>query len=726
MIGKRTLKRIALLATLVAFVGCQKEEREFFTATTQDYSATTKVHIASGNQNSIAYWDNGDQVMINGTTHSVTIEASNSNTAKIAAEGVSAYGEKYYAAYPANRATMSGSTVTFDIPYSEKYTTNSSGQQLVNNIMVAKSDGTKLAFQNAGAMLHFSVKGSSNGVGQLLAIEVSCDRPLCGQLTVDMSGSTANSTLVGSPSDTARTLLFDEPYTLTSTPKDFYLNIPALTGATKFRVRYILKNGSNLRIFDKTKTADITFTKGCIYSFGQDIYDGSSTFTFAGNAGTMVTPGTGDNPLKITSGDIFTASAYYFGTAGRQFILDRDITVTSSVTTLKATLDGNGHTITLGSSNSLFQSIDGGTVKNLTVDGTISSPTCVNYRFGAIACEAKNYATLENCTNKATITCIQGKNNNNTIVGGICAYVNSSTINECRNEGEISTDAQYTGGIAGYCNSLKSINGCSNSEPVNVTIANGESRDIFVGGLIGNISLLSSGTLKAENCQNYGEITISGTTSKDIYCGGCFGQATASSSFSIEKCSNMGSITCNMTSSGEMYFGGVLGSDGSGGESIMLNCYNEGSIGNTSIKLAGGLLGRSQRMSIANSYAFCNITASTAAGLVADGATLQTIVTINNCYYFGRLTSNSPSTKYGIAGSSADASHRMELTYCHHPKGKGIANFCGANSIAYGTCDSVLTATDAGMLTSLNEHKPTGGNGWTTGSDHIVIQSGKR
>ena len=50
MIGKRTLKRIALLATLVAFVGCQKEEREFFTATTQDYSATTKVHIASGIQ----------------------------------------------------------------------------------------------------------------------------------------------------------------------------------------------------------------------------------------------------------------------------------------------------------------------------------------------------------------------------------------------------------------------------------------------------------------------------------------------------------------------------------------------------------------------------------------------------------------------------------------------------------------------------------------------------
>lgn len=725
MIGKRTLKRIALLATLVAFVGCQKEEREFFTATTQDYSATTKVHIANGNQNSIAYWDNGDQVMINGTTHSVTIEASNSNTAKIAAEGVSAYGEKYYAAYPANRATMSGSTVTFDIPYSETYTTNSSGQQLVNNIMVAKSDGTQLAFQNVGAMLHFSVKGSGNGVEkQLLAIEVSCDRPLCGQLTVDMSGSTANSTLTGSASDTARTLIFETPYTLTSITKDFYLNIPALTGATKFRVRYILKNGTNLRIYDKTKTADISFTKGCIYSFGQDIYNGSS-FTFAGNDGTPVTPGTGDNPLKITSGDIFTASASYFSTAGRQFILDRDITVTSSVATLKATLDGNGHTITLGSSNSLFQSIDGGTVKNLTVDGTISSPTCVNYRFGAIACNITN-ATLENCINKASINCIQGKKNNNTIVGGICAYISSSSITGCRNEGEINTDARYTGGIAGQSSSTLSINGCSNSKPITLTNISDETWSIIVGGLIGNISLSDDGTLKAENCHNDGDITISGTTPKDIYCGGCFGQVTASSSFSIEQCSNTGSLYCDISSTGNMYFGGVVGTDGGQWESTMLNCYNEGDIGNSTIEFAGGLLGRSQRMSIANSYAFCNITASTAAGLVADGATLQTIVTINNCYYFGNLTSNSPSTKYGIAGSSADASHRMELTYCHHPKGKGIPNFCGTNSTSDNTCDSVLTATDAGMLTSLNEHKPTGGNGWTTGSNHIVLQLGKR
>lgn len=724
MTNKRIHKRIALLATLVAFVGCQKEETEFFTATTQDYSATTKVHIASGNQNSIAYWDNGDQVMINGTTHRITIEDNNSNTAKIAAEGVRAYGDKYYAAYPASRATMGGNAVTFEIPSSETYTTNNSGQQLVNNIMVAKSDGTRLAFQNVGAMLHFSVKGSNSGVGkQLLAIEVSCDRPLCGQLTVDMSGSTANSTLAGSASDTARTLIFETPYTLTSTDKDFYLNIPALTGATKFRVRYILKSGTNLRIYDKTKTADITFTKGCIYSFGQDIYDGS-TVTFAGNDGTMVTPGTGDNPLKITSGDIFTASAYYFSIAGRQFILDRDITVTSSVATLKATLDGNGHTITLGSSNSLFQKIEGGTVKNLTVAGTISSPTCVSNRFGAIACSASD-ATLENCTNKATITCMQGNISSSTvsIVGGICAYLSNSTINECRNEGEINTDARYTGGIAGYCSSTLSINGCNNSRPITVTNASGETREIIVGGLIGNISLSGS---KAQNCHNDGNITISGTTSNNIYCGGCFGQATASSTFSIEQCSNAGSIYCNTASTGDMYFGGVVGTDGGTGESTMLNCYNEGDIGNTSIKFAGGLLGRSQRMSIANSYAFCNITANTVAGLVAEGAMLQTIVTISNCYYFGSLTSNSPSTKHGIAGSSADASHRMELTYCHHPKGKGIPNCCGTNSTSDNTCDSVLTATDAGMLTSLNDHKPYGGKTWTTGSNHIVLQLGKR
>ena len=156
------------LVILLTIPGCSKDKDNIFTATTQNYTAP-KVHIANSN---IAYWDNGDNVNINGNSYSVSIDGSNNNnnnnnnTARIAATNVSTYGGKYYAAFPASRASMSGSSVSFDVPYNESYATNAIGQQLVNNIMVAKSDDNHLAFENVGAMLHFNIKGSSNGVGK--------------------------------------------------------------------------------------------------------------------------------------------------------------------------------------------------------------------------------------------------------------------------------------------------------------------------------------------------------------------------------------------------------------------------------------------------------------------------------------------------------------------------------------------------------------------------------
>lgn len=708
-------KILSIILIAITIIGCNKDEKtNVFTATTQSYSSS-KVHI----NGKIAYWDNGDRVMINGNSYSVTIEGSG-NTANIAANNVSAYDNKYYAAFPASRATMGGSSVTFDVPYSEIYSTNASGDQLVNNIMVAKSDGNQLAFENVGAMLHFKIKGSGSGEGkELLAIEVSSDQPLCGSLAVNMSGSTISSTLSGSPSDTARVLTFDTPYTLTSSAKDFYLNIPAVSGATKFRVRYMIKNGDNLEIYDKTKSGTISFVKGTMYHFGEDTYTGSNV-SFNGSDGTNITPGSGDNPLRITTSDIFTASANYMGQTNRKFILDNDITVTSSVTTLKSTLDGNGHTITLGNSNSLFISIDGGTVKNLTIAGTITSPTCDNYRFGALACNVSGDASIENCVNEASVSCIQGLQTKNlTVVGGLCAYVSGGTITGCRNEGAITTDARYTGGIIGNYSSAISVSECINNETISVTVPSGQIQEFWVGGIAGNLTLTSSGMLKATNCQNNGEIIISGSPTDAIFCGGCFGQVTSSANFSIDNCSNTKDITCYTTSSGNMYFGGILGSDGGNGSSTMLNCYNEGNIGNSSIKFAGGLLGRSQRMSIQNSYAYCDLTANTVAGLVTYGSNLQTSVTISNCYYFGTMTANDNSKRFGIAGSGNSSNH-FQLNYCYCPTDYS-GNICGS----YGTttnCSTFVSANDASMLNLLNNHIPANGKSWKQGTNHIVFQ----
>lgn len=708
------------LAILLTLVGCHKDSDNLFTATTENYNSS-KVHI-DGN---FALWDDGDGLMINGNTYPVVLEGDN-HTAKISAHNVSANNGMYYAAYPAASATMSGSNITFDVPYNVKYISNASNQQLVNNMMVAKSSGNHLQFENVGAMLHFSIKGSGNGVGKkLLAIEVSSDVPLSGILAVDMTGETSVS-LSGNPTDTARILTFENPYTLTSSAKDFYLNIPAISGATKFRLRYIFNN-SGLKMYDKVKSdpSGITLERSSIYHFGDDVYNGTNVQFASSVDGTVISPGSTGKPFRITSSEMFTAASSLFSLSNKEFQLDEDISIGTRTSTLSATLNGNGHTITLTNNISLFETIDGGKVRNLTVAGNITSPTCSNYKYGAIACLVSNSAQLDNCVNKADIICIQGSPTGySSIVGGICGQLNTSSITNCRNEGTITSDARYTGGVAGYCNGALSTEGCSNNNNIAVSIVSTDntSNTIYVGGIFGQLTIYNStgSTHMAENCHNSGSITISESGSNTLLCGGCFGLLSSSADYSMVNCSNTGNITYTTAAVGACFFGGLVGSDRQTANSTMINCFNEGSVSTVSGVNAGGLLGRNYRMNIINCYAFCNIEAKTAAGLVANGLEMFVNTQISNCYYYGTI---SATTAYGIAGlsnNSGNTTYRMELDHCYYPG--NISNICGSITLAAPSCATMASASDASTLSLLNANKPSEGLNWTVRDGHIVFQ----
>ena len=706
-----------LVATLMT-TACQKEKDETFTATAQSYTAS-KLHIANV---CFAYWDNSDNVMINGSSYGIAIDGANNNTAKINASDVRTYGGTYYAIFPASRASMGGSSASFDLPYSESYSTNASGYQLTNNIMAAKSTTTHLEFANIGAMLHFSISGSGSGIGkELLAIEVSADVPLSGTLSVDMSASPFAVTLSGTDADTARRLTFDTPYTLTADAKDFYLNLPEASGIHRFRVRYLFNNGG-LKAYEKTKedpSGNITFNRSVIYHFGNDVYSGEGV-TFNGSSGSSVALGSTGNPLRITSDRLFSAAAPLLK-SGKAVTLDKDISVAIRIDTLTGILDGNGHTITLsGNSLSLSRTVNGGTVKNLTVAGNITSPECYNYTFGAVACSTANGAVIDNCVNKTNITCTQGKQNSNTYVGGIVGYANGGSITNCRNEGTITSDSRYVGGVAGCCSSALTASGCGNTKAITVTIAADESRDVFIGGVFGYISLSSSsGTHKVQQCSNSGSITISGTTSQTIYCGGCFGTVFSAAAYEVDNCANASTatITYNTAAVNACYIGGIAGSDiNSTTSSTMSNCCNEAAITASTRTMAGGLLGYNQRMSVQNCYAYCDITAATASGIVGTGVNLMTSTNINNCYYYGNL---SGTHAYGIAGDSYNSSTRMNISYCHYPG--SIASICGVNSHTGDGCSTIADVNGDDLLDSLTTHKPSGANSWRKGSTHIVF-----
>lgn len=175
----------------------------------------------------------------------------------------------------------------------------------------------------------------------------------------------------------------------------------------------------------------------------------------------------------------------------------------------KGVFDGQGYTIkrlkiTGSTSNhyGLFGVVGSGTVRNLTVEGTVTVTGSTNasstYGIAGIvgAMNDGTTGTVENCVNKATISGTQN-------VGGIVGYISSGytagkrVIQNCANYGDISSTGNDAGGIVGNVSGAVTIQNCYNHG----TISGGNRR---AGGIV---SFLSSSYGKVLNCYTIGKAT---------------------------------------------------------------------------------------------------------------------------------------------------------------------------------------------------------------------------
>ena len=179
--------------------------------------------------------------------------------------------------------------------------------------------------------------------------------------------------------------------------------------------------------------------------------------------------------------------------------------------------DGGYHKITLNLSGTftpgLFGVIEGATIENLIVDGTISGKAYA----GGIVHKAYN-STLRNLGNEATVTTTAND------AGGIAGYIGGDaygvkpvTIENCYNHGAVSTTASATaGGIVGYAYGLSngsSITNCYNTGSV-------EASKGTAAGLVGKMNK-NDGKLTVTNYFTTGELTGSTTypIANDSYSG---------------------------------------------------------------------------------------------------------------------------------------------------------------------------------------------------------------
>lgn len=237
--------------------------------------------------------------------------------------------------------------------------------------------------------------------------------------------------------------------------------------------------------------------------------------------------GTEKNPYKITSvAELGKLTQYGMGAAGvgKHFVLTTDLTLSSAwagIGTYAKTgptdyfsgvFDGQGHKISNvsfsnGSVNTyrgFFNQIDGGTVKNLTVEtkGFVSGVTG-EYGCAAIAGAAYN-ATLENCVAEGTIS---GTHN----VGGVVVRIRDAKLVNCTNKATVT--GSYTK-VAGVCvidesSTAGLIEGCVNEGAVTATGGTGAGCD----GVAGIIAYANDQALTVRNCANEGFVGTKGTFS---------------------------------------------------------------------------------------------------------------------------------------------------------------------------------------------------------------------
>ena len=300
--------------------------------------------------------------------------------------------------------------------------------------------------------------------------------------------------------------------------------------------------------------------------------------------------------------------------------------------------DGAGHRIynlTIANEKAyqaLFGRVKGGTIKNLTVEGTVNISIANSAAYAAGIVAYGKPATLENCTNKVKVTATAKG-----YAAGVIANVGSgSVVTNCTNTAEISGCGDYVGGIGAIVMS-SSIKNCLNSGTIVNTGTSGRSA-YSTGGIAGS---MSSSTISM--CGNTGTVT---STLKRT--GGIVGSLGGS----VDKSFNTGAIT------GIYGVGGIAGDAGTANASVS-SCYNQGDVtaqpptkgfDDPNAKGVGGIIGgvgsTSSNAAIKNCYSTGNITSTsdlkdiTCGGVIGNssgktysGAEKTELISAENTYY---------------------------------------------------------------------------------------------
>ena len=366
-----------------------------------------------------------------------------------------------------------------------------------------------------------------------------------------------------------------------------------------------------------------------------------------------VSVGASGEATAITSAADFAAM-----TEDGNYYLANNISVSSTYSKVfKGTFDGRGNTIV--TTAPLFKTVDGATIENLTVNGSIKGRAAVvSYVLGntffrnvinSASVDGSNLGMKGDYSTDVTST--------DTIAGGIAGCIIGSledgttvTFENCVNKASIKvTVAEKNSSVGGILGGAMFHTSFANSDVAKKAtvifkkcVNQGRIETITnAGGILGCAFGMDS--VCFENCQNSGEIIA------DSYSGGMIASSNSTNTVCLESCNNVGKLSYR-TENIKSYVGGLVG--------YCLNpisivgCNNSGEI--ISTDGAAGIIGRAKGgatiVACFNTATIRTLPASDkgnyAGGILAYEDNSE--IDISYCYNTGNITSN----KYigGIAG----------------------------------------------------------------------------
>ena len=301
---------------------------------------------------------------------------------------------------------------------------------------------------------------------------------------------------------------------------------------------------------------------------------------------------------------------------GEKVVLDNDIDISTQKwrpigerktggIKFKGTFDGQNKTITLKITNctdygALFEAIEGATVQNVTVAGTVSGASVAG-----VVGQAGAGSKIINCTNKASVT-------GSSKAAGVVVKIEGNVVEVigCKNEGSIGGEAPNgAAGIVTYAESANFIvKNCTNSGNISGKGAS---------GIVYNVN--DPGTGVVESCVNTGAVK---STSDSNAAAGIVSVNLKGSGLKIVNCSNTGEIE---------------------GENCSAICYNEYNTNDASApNTNSGEIKATVSRTISESTAVLN-------GDMSIGLTIHpyAAVTINGGQYSGSIESKGSLTVAG-------------------------------------------------------------------------------